>query len=266
MNDFARFVAFERRLVERLSTRSELYEYGIAYFDDGYRDRYNSNFLLADRNLDHVSARALMEAADHILGRDGFRHREVDIKDDAIGEQLYREFAEQGYLTERNAIMLHKREPDRIAGPPVEELAFNDVAPLIEETYRRVDWATSEEMVQSFTDQHNKYAEVIGARFFAARIDGALAGNCELYSDGLDAQIENVGTLEEYRGKGIARAVVLGALSAARASGARHVFIVADEDDWPKSLYSKLGFDRIGRTWQFIRWPEDERSKSARSL
>jgi ribosomal protein S18 acetylase RimI-like enzyme len=161
--------------------------------------------------------------------------------------------------------MLHKREPDRIAGPPVEELAFADVASLIEETYRRVEWATSEEMVHSFTDQHNKYEEVIGARFFAARVDGALAGNCELYLDGFDAQIENVGTLEEYRGQGIARAVVLGALGAARASGASHVFIVADEDDWPKDLYAKLGFDQIGRTWQFIRWPGDEGSGAARS-
>ena len=54
----------------------------------------------------------------------------------------------------------------------------------------------------------------------------------------------------------MARAVVLRAIDAAREAGARNVFIVADEDDWPQRLYERLGFDRIGRTWQFIREPK----------
>jgi ribosomal protein S18 acetylase RimI-like enzyme len=74
--------------------------------------------------------------------------------------------------------------------------------------------------------------------------------------DGDDSQVEDIATLEEFRGRGAARAVVLGAVDAARAAGTRNVFIVADELDWPKALYSRLGFDHIGRTWQFIKWPE----------
>ena len=31
------------------------------------------------------------------------------------------------------------------------------------------------------------------------------------------------------------------------------IFIVADEADWPKELYARLGFDIIGRTWEFMR-------------
>ncbi len=124
--------------------------------------------------------------------------------------------------------------------------------PLIDEIYRR-DTTLTPETGRRFTEQHGKYERVIGARFFAVRLDGTLAGNCELYLDGADAQVEFVDTLEEFRGRGIARAVVLAAAEAARAAGATRVFIVADDDDWPKDLYARLGFDRMARTWQFIR-------------
>ena len=64
-------------------------------------------------------------------------------------------------------------------------------------------------------------------------------------------------TLEEFRGLGVARAVVLAAVEAARAAGAERVFIAADDDDWPKSLYERVGFDRIGRVWEFQRRPAE---------
>jgi predicted N-acetyltransferase YhbS len=60
--------------------------------------------------------------------------------------------------------------------------------------------------------------------------------------DGLDAQVENVDTLEEFRGRGVARSVVLRAVEAARDADAEHVFIVADDADWPRDLYARLGF------------------------
>jgi GNAT superfamily N-acetyltransferase len=129
---------------------------------------------------------------------------------------------------------------------------------LLHEIYLRQPWATSDETVRVFTEQHGKYERVIGARFFVVRLEDALAGNCELYVDGLDAQVENVATLEEFRGQGVARATVLGAVNAAREAGVQHPFIVADEADWPKDLYARLGFDRVGRTWQFLRAPTGE--------
>jgi hypothetical protein len=30
-------------------------------------------------------------------------------------------------------------------------------------------------------------------------------------------------------------------------------FLWADEDDWPKALYVKLGFEVVGRRWRFRR-------------
>jgi ribosomal protein S18 acetylase RimI-like enzyme len=73
--------------------------------------------------------------------------------------------------------------------------------------------------------------------------------------DGADAQVEDVGTLPEHRGKGYATAVILGAIEQARASGADFVFLVADAADRPKELYRKLGFDELGHYTKFFTPP-----------
>ena len=139
-----------------------------------------------------------------------------------------------------------------------EECSFADSRPLTEEIYRRE--TLTPDLVPRFVDQHASWERSIGARRFVARIDGALAGECELYIDGADAQVEFVDTLEEFRGRGVARAVVLGAAEAARTSGADRVFILADENDWPKDLYRRLGFDPMARRWEVHRWPGELRS------
>ena len=150
--------------------------------------------------------------------------------------------------------MVLRRPPDRPADLAAEECSFAESRPLTEEIYRRD--ALTPDLIPRFVDQHESWERSIGARRFVARIDGALAGQCELYVDGADAQVEFVDTLEEFRGRGVARAVVLGAAEAAREAGADRVFILADENDWPKELYRRLGFDPMARRWEVQRYPE----------
>jgi ribosomal protein S18 acetylase RimI-like enzyme len=82
-----------------------------------------------------------------------------------------------------------------------------------------------------------------------------LAGACQLYLLDDVAQIESVVTLEQFRGLGVARSVVLRAVREARKAGADLVFLIADLNDWPHRLYGRLGFDEVGRGWSFTRWP-----------
>jgi GNAT superfamily N-acetyltransferase len=96
--------------------------------------------------------------------------------------------------------------------------------------------------------------ERIGARFFAAWMDGELAGCCDLYEHAGVAQIENVDTLERFRNRGVARAFLGAAIDAARPA-ADLVFLFADDADWPKQLYAKLGFDPVGYFRQFTKPP-----------
>lgn len=62
-------------------------------------------------------------------------------------------------------------------------------------------------------------------------------------------------TLAQFRKRGLARATVSRALAASREAGNDRTFLMADRDDWPKELYLKLGFDEIGRVYEFVRPP-----------
>jgi ribosomal protein S18 acetylase RimI-like enzyme len=97
-----------------------------------------------------------------------------------------------------------------------------------------------------------KIGERVTARFFGVEVDGEVVSYSDLYQDGPDAQIEDVGTLPKHRNRGYARAVVLAAIGAARADGAEFVCLVADDEDWPKHLYAKLGFDELGHYTKFF--------------
>lgn len=109
-------------------------------------------------------------------------------------------------------------------------------------------------------------AGVPTARFFVGRADGVDAAVTTLYSDGTVAQVEDVATLRDYRRRGLARATVSAAIDAALEMGHELVFIVADDDDWPKDLYGRLGFDRIGCTWALTRpGPEHPAHRALRS-
>jgi GNAT superfamily N-acetyltransferase len=166
-------------------------------------------------------------------------------------------FAGAGYHADPIVLMALRRQPDRGPTIDVEEVPFDRARPVIHETYRRWEQLRPHH-VEQFTDQHGVYERAVGARFFLGSVEGEPAGVCELWMDGSDALVEHVDTLEEFRNRGVARSVVLAAVEAAKDARAERIFIAADDNDWPKELYGRLGFDRLGREWEFIRWPVQE--------
>ena len=81
---------------------------------------------------------------------------------------------------------------------------------------------------------------------------GEIGTLCSLYTIGGVAQVEEVSTLAR-RGEGLAGAVVRAAVAAALDGAPVLVFIEADEDDWMKGWYERIGFAQVGRTWRFTR-------------
>lgn len=242
-------------MLERLSTHRIPFPGGVAFLDRGFPLRYDSNKLWVDRAV--LDAAGLADEADRILGGAGLRHRGIVVADNAAADPLAVGFATVGYALDTVVAMVQGGEPARRRDPSAaEELSFREARPLIEETIRREPWATSGEVVGMLTDFRAKLEAEAGARFFVARADGVPAARCELYVDGDEAQIEDVTTLEEYRGRGLGSAVVLRAAAAARESGARFVFLDADANDWPRHWYGSLGFREVGRVHTFVRWPE----------
>lgn len=99
MDDLTRAFEFERRWFERCSTRLERFEFGVASLDEDYRQRYFSNFLLAERTLTGASAEALIEAAERILGEAGCEHRLIIVRDERWAESSAPAFNALGFST-----------------------------------------------------------------------------------------------------------------------------------------------------------------------
>ncbi len=252
---FERIVAFERELVPRISTRSEACRFGTAWFHEGFPRRWDSNFVWVDAALEGVSAEDLAADADDVLGRAGLEHRTIWVVDIVHGERLAPGFVELGYGVDRGVVMAHLREPDHWNDDVAEEVGLEEMKGFYRETNALADDGRYADVAEVLAAFHDVLAEHAGARFFGARVDGRVVAGCELYRLGDVAQIEDVATFEAHRGRGLARAVVLAAVRAAREDGADLVFLGADDEDWPKHLYAKLGFDEVGRFIDFVKEP-----------
>ena len=94
-----------------VSTRMVPFAWGTAYLNDGYRERWDSNFLWVDGTAEQVDAGALAAEAERVLGDAGLTHREIRIDDDAYGRSVAADLARAGYGGDRLVVMAQRRTP-----------------------------------------------------------------------------------------------------------------------------------------------------------
>jgi ribosomal protein S18 acetylase RimI-like enzyme len=208
---------------------------------------WDANFAIVERW--EGSAAELRTEIDRAQGRAGFAHRRVVIPHEDVAAPIWEDVLQLRWeFAGRYVLMAQRRFPDRPADPQIELLWVGEV-----------DWAKGRRAMIA-TQPHGQDAELGGqlveldrrlaraleVRHLAAVVDGDIAAYAGLYLGNGIAQIEDVATLPAYRNRGLARAVVLQAVAEARRAGAGLVFLVADEGDWPRELYARLGFDPIG--------------------
>lgn len=254
--EFARALAFEEALRDRISDHQEPFRWGTAYFTSKLPEIYDANFLQISEVEEDIAVDDLVAEADRLMEPRGLRHRKVVTSEDDLGERLASGFSDAGWDVDRLLFMAHRQPPRREARVDVDEIVAELHTRAKEEFSRRSPYFETEEGVAQMSLLAQMLFEITDKRCFAAYVDDKIAAVCELYSDGITAQIEDVATHEEYRSRGLATAVVLRALHEAEAWGHETIFLVADADDWPKDLYESLGFEGIGRTYQFLRRPQ----------
>ncbi len=238
-DDLERITAFRRWTEDVTSNRIEPWRFGTALYRDDYPDRWDSNFLRVERPVGDATASELAAEADRTLE----------------GARVATGLVELGYAADRLVYLALRRPPDREPPPlQVEEADFATVRPFIVRTNLVAHGGNPPETAEILADFREVLIERVGARFFATRIDGHIVGCCELYVGEGVAQIESVDTLEAYRNRGVARAFLAAAITAAR-DAADLVFLIADAADWPQGLYGKLGFDPVGTYRQFTKPP-----------
>ncbi|MCW2778131.1 MAG: hypothetical protein JWN17_1856 [Frankiales bacterium] len=201
--------------------------------------------------LADVDGALLASAADDVLGGAGLGHRLVELRTpDAPA-------AEAGLLAAgyaRDGVVLMEW-----GGPSA---APRSTATVVELSVDQRVAAATEDWRRQLPDADPDVWRQLGERATtvlpAARTtflgvlddDGRVLSRTDLYEHGDRAQVEQVVTLPEARGRGLASLLVL---EAVRRAGDRTVLLVADADDWPRHLYARLGFRDVALLASFTR-------------
>jgi ribosomal protein S18 acetylase RimI-like enzyme len=250
VTDFDRAFDFMTR-VDMAGSQVEPFRFGTAIFTPELPLRHDSNYLLVEAVPDGISAADLVEEAERVQGPAGLEHRLLFFRDAALGERFAPELVSLGWRRDRHVLMTQRRQPERAVDTRiVSEVTEATLRDARARQIRSYPWGTPE-VARQLLDA--KLRVPVETRFFAVIVDGTVASYSDLYIDGEIAQVEDVATMPEQRGRGYASAVVLRAVEEARAAGAELVFLVADAEDWPKELYRRLGFEEIGANVKLLR-------------
>jgi ribosomal protein S18 acetylase RimI-like enzyme len=252
MSELERVLAFidlgyERTVEQLLPSR-----YGPVFVDTRMPLVHDLNFLRADIPDGATAAELAAEAERVQSAAPGVRHRRVNVRTEDELTRLEPEFAAMGWEPQRFVLMVHRRMPDGRAELAVQEVEEPAIRPLWAEAIRSQPHGQDETLVQQILEHRRLALEALPTRLLAVEVDGKLVAHAELYSEGGIGQVENVVTLPAYRGRGLARALVLHAVELSRRDGNELTFLVADADDWPQQLYERLGFETIGRYGRFL--------------
>jgi ribosomal protein S18 acetylase RimI-like enzyme len=229
------------------------FRFGHAYFNSRYPQIWDLNVVSVEAHGE-VDPGEVASDAELLHSDAGHAHRRVAAVDDRVGASLDRFLTRLGWESDRLVVMVYRGPGERTAGDrTVDEVTTGDLRDFRREIARDEPWAESEEVVEMLLDASVLWSEVGSGRHFAVRVNGKVVSATDLYSDGRTAQVEDVATSPDNRGRGLASAVVLRAVEEAVASGHDFVFLVANDGTWPKELYTRLGFDVIGHTWTFLR-------------
>ena len=242
---------FEAAIQDRCSERLEPFEWGTALFRLDMPRVHDQNLLRLESGFDVVGARELAAEADRLQRPAGLSHRKLLVPDERAGERLSRGFSELSWRRARHVVMAHRgASPDEPAHP-VQRV---ESAALRTARTRAFEQDLGSGAAAQVAASLDLIASVVrSARGFAVETDGEFASWCVLYEENGIGQVDDVVTAGRYRRRGFARAVVSAATRASLESGNEITFLVADDEDWPKQLYARLGYEPIGRRFEFTR-------------
>jgi ribosomal protein S18 acetylase RimI-like enzyme len=246
--------AFQREMRRRIGPRTEPFRWGTAYLHPDYPRVWDLNYLEVETDDPPFIADDLAGEAERILGDAGIGHRRVTVADEDVAAPLVDRFKELEWMINRFLYMSLQRDPSGTAGANrAREIDRDEHRETYIATAAEAPFGTDPDVIRQLAGQTDLIAATNDVRYFGAvDQDGTLASICVLFSDGGTAQIEDVATLKQYRNRGLATDLLLVAIAAAKTAGNELIFLVADDEDWPKELYGKLGFEPIGRSYDFV--------------
>ena len=255
-----RAFAFERAMHAAVG-RTVTAAWGQAFLDPALGRCHERNFLTAVADADTLDAATLDAAADRLLGGEALLHRRITVEGDAADTALRDDLVARGYDASTHVFLAFAEDaapPAPVPGVTVVEVDAGAVADANAHyllTDPETEYGRDDQTRAELVEHHRTYAAAGPAteRVFVVQDGDAVVAWARLWTAGAVAQVEDVVCLAEHRGHGYGRAVVTEATRAALAGGHELTFIVADEADWPKELYGRLGYEPIGHLGVYLR-------------
>jgi GNAT superfamily N-acetyltransferase len=249
-----RALAFERAM-HAAGGRVVTAPWGQAFLEPAIGRCYERNQARTWPDAGGLDAAALDAQVARLFADAGLGHRQIGVEPPAharLGDGL----TALGYAAARHLFLAFDG-----AAPPAPRAAVEEIdlvtALAAQERYLTTDpdtpYGRDDETRAHLLEHHRTFGQPVGERRFAVVRDREAVAWAKLWSDGAVAQVEDVVCLAEHRGHGYGRDVVAAATRAALAASPELLFIVADDDDWPKDLYGRLGYRPIGTLGVFTR-------------
>jgi ribosomal protein S18 acetylase RimI-like enzyme len=234
--------ALEHRVHDAGASRRVDWEGGVAYYNDELSLVWDVNFVRLDRDVDGLAAQIDALQA-------GQSHRKVLIEDPELLERDAPALLERGFT--RRGLVAMAREPGGTLDPEVHEVPYEQVKPFRYEVHMEQLSPPNPKVANQVGRVHDRTVPLTGERWLVVHVDGEPAGHCIVYSDNGLAQIEDVGVLKRFRGRGLARRLINHALALV-APDHDMVMILAETDDWPGDFYRRLGFQHVEDRADFL--------------
>jgi ribosomal protein S18 acetylase RimI-like enzyme len=234
--------ALEHRVHDAGATRCEAWDGGVAYFNDELALVWDVNFVRLDRDAPDLTVQI-----DRLQA--GLSHRKVLIEDPVLLERHAPALVGRGFT--RRGLVAMARDPGGALDPNVLELPYEQVKPFRYEVHMEQLSPPNSEVATQVGRVHDRTTALTRERWLVIHRDGEPAGHCIVYSHEGLAQIEDVGVLKRFRGRGLARRLISHALELV-APDHDTVMILAETDDWPGHFYRRLGFEPVEERADFL--------------
>lgn len=248
-----RVLGFMDAVERRSAQRTEKWSHGTAFFHDDYPKKYALNYLTITENDPDLTVEDMVAEAERLQGGAGLLHRRINGGPEA--GRYFEDFKKLGWRADHLVVMVH----DGTIRPSSKELPVIEIG-FDEAKAAQIQWELNDnndpDVAEMLGDSVRVLYDAVDLHFYACMVDGTIGGWCEHYLlDGI-SQTENVMTFEDFRGRGIASSVVNHSLNVAYAAGADLAFLLADNLDWPKELYGRLGFSPAGYIFEYTLLPD----------
>lgn len=246
---------FQRTWVETRA-RVRRTDYGSIVHDPRYPLIFSANLAWVKR-LPSGGIEEILADLETAFEGTAVRHRNAIFEDAQVAFECQEAFAGRGFRPIGDLTMAMLGLPTCITNPDLSVRAVG--ADASEDDYRRLRMRMFDGIGYSAEEARQLYAiarergAVVGQTDYVGYVRGAPAGIISLWSRGRFGWIQDVATMPEFRGRGVARTMLFDVSKRALSAGCEYTLLLTDLLDSPQAMYKTLGYVPVGEVRSFLK-------------